>query len=96
MLSDISKIYDLKKETVEVNTVNELESIDIITQEAEDSSHLLGTMEEDTSSMEAFKKMLTNIDISLLLSLAFFQYYFECCFVMWLPLIVIEKMALDN
>ena len=91
MLSNLSKIYDFKMETMK-DMVSEDADVDSPNEEAEDSTHLLSRSEEVSSSIHTLRKMFANFDIVLILSLAFFQYYFTNCFEMWLPLIVIEKM----
>ena len=91
MLSNLSKVYDLKMETMK-DMVKEDVTINNPIEEAKESTHLLNRTEGVSSSIHTLRKMLANFDIVLLLSLAFFQYYFANCFVMWRPLIVIEKM----
>ena len=81
ILSNLSKIYDLKMETAE-GVVNEDANVESTP----------GRIEENSGSIHALKRMLTNFDIVFLLSLTFFEYYLSMCIMSWLPIMVVDKL----
>ena len=76
-LSDLSKIYDLKRDTVENNNSNE--------GEVNHSQDTLGFF-------AATKEILVHFDAVLILLLAFFENYFVNSYEVWMVQLVVGKM----
>lgn len=99
-LSNLSKIYDLKKSE---KSQDELEHNDesvyrnsstdcLIKKRNDEDESALATERKKYNTTRITKELLTNVDTCLLLLLSFFQNYLECLFYAWVPLIVIEKL----
>lgn len=110
MLSNLSKLYDLKKEEFEDICTCEQgydlkmdEFVDLTdtecatdTEMAEEAGMLLPNrillQNKPPSTTKALQKMLCNVDIAVMLLLAFLVNYLDMCYYMWNPILIVEKM----
>lgn len=98
MLSNLSMIYDLKSDRSRNELMREDEFSIIIEDDGNSSLDnervsLMRTEQDEYNTIRIAQKLLTNIDTCLILILSFFHNYFNCCFLSWLPLIVIEGLS---
>ena len=93
MLSNLSKKYDMKMETMEtVTSEDDNENIDFKANEADDTTPFLNRIKENTNFLGTLYKILSNFDTLLILLLSFLQNYITYSFDMWFSLLIVEKL----